>query len=200
MHRFVLLVLSIIATVYSGLTMGKNMVKEPATMPSAQPDAVGVLNFSVKDIDGNEKNLADYRGKVVMIVNVASKCGNTKQYAALEKIYQNYKDRGLVILGFPANQFGGQEPGSEAQIKEFCTSKYQVTFPMMSKVIVKGEGKHPLYKYLTEPSTAGELAGEIEWNFQKFLVDRSGRVFARFAPKLPPDDPSVLAAIEKALR
>ncbi len=168
-------------------------------MPASTTQPAGPLNFTMKDIDGNEKNLADYRGKVVMLVNVASKCGNTKQYAALEKLYEKYKDQGLVVVGLPANQFGGQEPGSEAEIKEFCTSKYNVTFPMMAKIIVKGEGKHPLYKYLTEQPTAGDFAGEIEWNFQKFVVDRSGQVFARFAPKLSPEDPSVVAAIEKAL-
>ncbi len=167
-------------------------------MPSAS-ETPAVLDFVMKDIDGKDKNLADFKGKVVMFVNVASRCGNTKQYAPLEKLYQTYKDRGLVIVGFPANQFGGQEPGSDEEIKAFCTGKYNVTFPIMSKIVVKGEGIHPLYKFLTEKETDGEFAGEIEWNFAKFLIDRSGKVFARFDPKQSPDTPQVVRAIEAAL-
>jgi glutathione peroxidase len=180
----------------------KNTVKEPSAPSTTQPapDYKGPLSFTVKDIDGKEVNLADYRGKVVMILNVASRCGNTKQYTALEATYQKYKDKGLVIIGFPANNFGGQEPGTEQDIKTFCSSKYNVTFPMMSKISVKGEDKHPLFKYLTEQPTAGEeFAGEVDWNFGKFLVDRNGQVYARFAAGTTPDSAQVVEAIEKGL-
>jgi glutathione peroxidase len=136
---------------------------------------------------------------VVMLVNVASKCGYTKQYTPLQSVYQKYADKGFVILGFPANNFGGQEPGTEEQIKEFCSSKYNVTFPLMSKISVAGEDKHPLYKFLTEEQTGKDFAGEIGWNFTKFLVDRNGNLIGRFATKTSPDEPAVTAAIEKAL-
>jgi glutathione peroxidase len=132
-------------------------------------------------------------------VNVASKCGYTKQYKPLQSVYQKYADKGFVILAFPANNFGGQEPGTEEQIKEFCSSKYNVTFPLMSKISVAGEDKHPLYKFLTEDQTGKDFAGEIGWNFTKFLVDRNGNLIGRFATKTSPDEPAVTAAIEKAL-
>ena len=135
---------------------------------------------------------------VVLLVNVASRCGFTKQYAGLEKLYQAYKGDGLVIVGFPANNFGGQEPGSEEEIKAFCSSKYNVTFPMMSKISVKGEDQHPLYDLLTH-KTAEELRGEVGWNFTKFLVDRNGQVFARFGSKTTPEDEKLVAAVQKAL-
>ena len=166
--------------------------------PTTQPDG-GALGFVVKDIDGRDVDLRDYRGKVVLIVNVASRCGYTKQYAGLEALYEKYKDRGLVVVGFPANNFGGQEPGSDAEIKTFCTDKFGVTFPMMSKISVKGDDKHPLYRYLTEPPTAGEFAGEIGWNFTKFLIGPDGRVVARFNSKVDPADPQLVSAVEKAL-
>lgn len=181
---------------------GKDTIKEPTTMPAptgttAKP--ANPLDFVVKDIDGKEVNLSRYRGKVVLIVNVASKCGFTPQYAGLEKLYKTYQDRGLVIIGFPANNFGHQEPGTNEQIKTFCSSKYDVTFPMMSKISVKGSDKAPLYKFLTEAPTAGDFAGEIGWNFTKFLVDRNGNVIARFASATKPQDVNVTGAIEKAL-
>jgi glutathione peroxidase len=180
--------------------LGKELVKEPTTKPAegAAPKA-SPLDFTVKDIDGKDVNLADYKGKVVMIVNVASKCGFTPQYAGLEKLYQSYKDKGFVILGFPANNFGGQEPGSNEQIKQFCSSKYDVTFPMMSKISVAGGDQAPLYRYLTEESTDGDFAGPIGWNFNKFLIDRNGQVFGRFSSKTKPQDSQVTEAIEKAL-
>src|SRR5688572_26612079 len=178
--------------------MGKDVIKEPnAAAPTTQP-AQSPLTFTVKDIDGKDYELAQLKGKVVMLVNVASKCGLTKQYAGLEKLYEKYKDRGLVIVGFPANNFGGQEPGSEEEIKQFCSTKYNVTFPMMSKISVKGENQHPLYDLLTH-NTPEEFRGEIGWNFTKFLVDRNGQVFARFASKTTPEDEQLVAAVEKAL-
>ena len=183
--------------------LGGDVIKDPSAAAAATAGGTtqpaGPLDFAVKDIDGNDVKLADYKGKVVLIVNVASKCGNTPQYKALEKLYTTYKDKGFVILGFPANNFAGQEPGSDQQIKQFCTAKYDVTFPMMSKISVKGEDKAPIYKYLTEKATDGDFAGDIEWNFTKFLVDRNGNVMARFFNRTQPDDKKVIGAIEKAL-
>jgi glutathione peroxidase len=162
--------------------------------------ATGPLDFKMKDIDGKEVDLAKtYKEKVVLIVNVASKCGLTPQYAELEKLYETYKARGLVILGFPANEFGAQEPGTNAEIKEFCTSSYKVSFPMFEKIVVKGEGIHPLYKFLTEKESDPAFAGEIKWNFTKFLVGRDGKLAARFEPKTKPSEKEVVDAIEKAL-
>lgn len=158
-----------------------------------------VLDFTVKNIDGKDVNLSDYHGKVVMIVNVASKCGLTPQYEGLQAAYEKYKDKGFVVLGFPANEFGKQEPGTNEEIKAFCTTNYSVTFPMFSKIVVKGEGIHPLYKFLTSKETNPEYAGEIGWNFAKFLIGRDGKVVARFDPRTPPDDEKVTQAIEQAL-
>ena len=132
-------------------------------------------------------------------MNVASKCGFTPQYAGLESLYKKYADQGLVIIGFPANNFGHQEPGTDAEIKTFCSSKYDVTFPMMSKISVKGDDKAPLYKFLTEEPTAGAFKGDIGWNFTKFIIDRNGNAIARFASKIEPDDKMLVAVVEKAL-
>jgi glutathione peroxidase len=155
-----------------------------------------IYDFTLNSIDGQPTPLAAYKGHVVMLVNVASRCGFTPQYTALESIYEKYKDRGFVIVGIPANNFGSQEPGSNQEIKTFCSSKYSVTFPMMAKVSVKGEDKTPLYQYLT---TTPKTGGEIQWNFTKFLVGPDGQIVARFEPKVTPDSPEVTAAIEKAL-
>lgn len=159
----------------------------------------GPLDFKMKDIDGKDVDLSTYKGKVVMFVNVASKCGLTPQYKALEALYEKHKDEGFVIIGVPANEFGGQEPGSDKEIKEFCTTKYKVSFPMMSKVVVKGDGIDPLYKYLTSKETNGKYAGEITWNFEKFLVNRKGEVVARFEPKVKPDSDEVTKAVTAEL-
>ncbi len=156
--------------------------------------ASSIYDFTLNSIDGKPTPLAEFKGKVVLLVNVASKCGFTPQYAGLEKLYEQYKDRGFVIVGVPANNFGGQEPGTNEEIKTFCSRNYNVSFPMMSKVSVKGDDKTPLYQYLTESS-----GGEIKWNFTKFLVDKNGKVVARFEPKVTPDSPEVTSAIEKAL-
>lgn len=172
-----------------------DVIKEPTT----EAAKAGPLSFTAKDIDGKEVKLSDFKGKVVLFVNVASKCGNTPQYKPLEAMYEKYKEQGLVVVGFPANEFNKQEPGTDAQIKEFCQATYKVAFPMMSKVVVKGEGIHPLYQYLTDSKTNGDFAGDIQWNFQKFIVDRNGNTIARISPKTQPDDPKVIAAIEKAL-
>ena len=158
-----------------------------------------VYEFTLNSIDGQPAPLAAYKGKVVMLVNVASRCGFTPQYEALEAVYEKYKDRGFVIVGIPANNFGAQEPGTNQEIKTFCSSKYHVTFPMMAKVSVKGEDQTPLYQYLTDKSSNPQTGGEIQWNFTKFLVGPEGRVIIRFESKVKPDAAEVTAAIEKAL-
>jgi glutathione peroxidase len=159
-----------------------------------------IYNFTVTDIDGNEVMLSEYQGKVMLIVNVASQCGYTPQYEGLQKIYEEYRDMGLVILGFPANNFGNQEPGSNEEIKEFCSLNFGVTFPMFAKISVKGADIHPLYQYLTAEESNPKFAGEISWNFNKFLVDPSGKIIARFESKDKPESEKVLQAIEMALK
>jgi glutathione peroxidase len=158
-----------------------------------------LYDFSMKDIDGNNVKLSDYKGKTVLIVNVASFCGYTKQYAPLEQLYTQYKDKGLVILGFPANDFGAQEPGTDTEIKEFCSTKYNVTFPMFSKVTVKGADKHPLFVWLTSGGGDAALAGEIGWNFEKFLVGPDGRLVARYETRTEPMSETVKSDIERSL-
>jgi glutathione peroxidase len=177
-----------------------------------------IQELPLKTISGEDKTLGDYAGKVLLVVNVASKCGLTPQYEGLEKLYADKRDQGLVVLGFPANDFGAQEPGTNAEIQDFCTTNFGVDFPMFSKIAVTGPEQHPLYKALTEAypkalSTPGNdfrarLQGfgrtpnpepGVLWNFEKFLIDRSGKVVGRFAPDTPPNDPALVAAIDKAL-
>ncbi|HWE37097.1 MAG TPA: glutathione peroxidase [Isosphaeraceae bacterium] len=157
-----------------------------------------MLKFQMKDIDGKPVDLAKYKGDVLLVVNVASQCGLTPQYKGLEAVYEKYKGQGFEVLGFPANEFGSQEPGSNEEIKSFCTGKYNVTFPMFSKIVVKGDGIDPLYKYLTA-GTDPKFHGEIPWNFTKFLVNRKGEVIARFSPKDTPESEKVVKTIEAAL-
>jgi glutathione peroxidase len=161
--------------------------------------AASVYDFTMKSIDGQPVSLKTYSGKVVLLVNVASRCGFTPQYAGLEALYEKYKDRGLVIVGIPANNFGSQEPGTNDEIKKFCSSKYNVSFPMMAKVSVLGDDKTPLYQFLTDKSQDPQFGGDIKWNFTKFLVDRKGNLVARFEPNVTPDSPEVQTAIESAL-
>lgn len=163
---------------------------------SAAPEA-SVLDFTMKRLDGTEQKLGDYRGQVLLLVNVASKCGLTPQYDGLEALYEKYRTRGFAVLGFPANDFAGQEPGSDGEIASFCRSTYGVEFPMFSKITVKGEGQHPLYRKLT--SLPAPVGGEVQWNFQKYLVDRRGEVVAKFDPRTAPDDPGLVAKIEELL-
>jgi glutathione peroxidase len=162
--------------------------------------ARSVYNFTLKSIDGKPVSLSEYHGKVLLLVNVASKCGFTPQYAGLESLYEKYKDRGLVIVGIPANNFGGQEPGTNEEIKKFCSNKYNVSFPMMSKVSVLGEDKTPLYAFLTDKSVNPQIGGDIKWNFTKFLFDRNGKPVARFEPNVTPDSPQVISAVESTLK
>jgi glutathione peroxidase len=158
-----------------------------------------VYDFTLNSIDGQPTSLSTFKGKVLMLVNVASRCGYTPQYAGLEALYEKYKDRGFVIVGIPANNFGGQEPGTNQEIKTFCTAKYHVSFPMMSKVSVKGDDITPLYQFLTDKSTHPDTGGDIGWNFTKFLVGPDGKVIARFDSKVEPQSPEVSSAVEKAL-
>jgi glutathione peroxidase len=167
--------------------------------PPAASEAKSVYDFTLKSIDGQPTPLSEYHGKVLLLVNVASRCGFTPQYTALESIYEKYKSRGLVIVGVPANNFMGQEPGTNEEIKTFCSKKYNVSFPMMSKLSVKGDDQTPLYQYLTSKSANPSFGGEIKWNFTKFLFDRNGNPVARFEPATTPDSPEVIAAIESAL-
>ncbi len=167
--------------------------------PTSAPPERSVHEFTLKNIDGQDVKLDQYKGKVVMIVNTASRCGLTSQYEGLQKIYDTYKDKGFVVLGFPANNFMGQEPGTEAEIKEFCTLNYKVSFPMFAKVSVKGTDQHPLYTFLTHKDTNPEFSGDIGWNFEKFVLDKNGTTIARFSPRTLPDAPEVIAAIEKGL-
>lgn len=162
--------------------------------------ASSVYDFTLDSIDGKPAPLADYKGKVLLIVNVASRCGFTPQYAALETLFEKYKDRDFVILGFPANNFGGQEPGTNQEIKSFCSRTYHVTFPMYSKISVQGGDQAPLYRFLTDRSLNPSTGGAIQWNFTKFLVDRTGAVVARFEPDVTPDSREVMEAIERTLR
>jgi glutathione peroxidase len=156
--------------------------------------ATSIYEFNLKTIDGAPAPLSAYKGKVVLLVNVASKCGYTPQYAGLEKLYERYKDRGFVIIGIPANNFGAQEPGTNEEIKTFCTRNYSVSFPMMSKVSVKGADMTPLYHYLT-----AQTGGDIKWNFTKFLIDKNGNIASRFESAVTPESAEITHAIEQAL-
>ena len=168
------------------------------TLQIVSATAAGSLyDIPLKDIDGKDTLLKEYKGKVLLIVNVASKCGYTPQYAQLETLYQEYQGEGLVVLGFPCNQFLHQEPGTEADIKAFCTSKYNVTFPMFSKLEVNGKNHHPLYEALT--GTNSPFPGKIGWNFTKFLIGRDGKIINRFSSSVKPGSPEVTKAIEAAL-
>jgi glutathione peroxidase len=164
-----------------------------------EKQAKSVLGFEVKDIDGNAVNLSKYKGEVLMIVNTASFCGNTPQYAGLESLYKKYKAQGFEVLAFPANEFGKQEPGTNTEIKQFCSTKYSTSFPLFSKIVVKGEGIDPLYGYLTSKEANPKTAGPVGWNFAKFLVNRKGEVIARFAPGEKPESEKVVKALEAAL-
>ena len=162
-------------------------------------DAKNLYDFSADRIDGTPARLEEYRGQVVLIVNTASKCGFTRQYDGLQKLYTQYKDQGLVILGFPANNFMNQEPGENSEIAEFCRLNYGVSFPMFAKISVRGKNIHPLFDWLTSKKANPEFAGKISWNFNKFLISREGKVIGRFGSRTEPEDPELAEAIEQAL-
>ncbi len=159
--------------------------------------AESIYDIKLKDIDGKDTTLSAYKGKVILIVNVASKCGFTKQYTGLETIYQKYKDRGFVVLGFPCNQFGGQEPGSNEEIRQFCSSKFNVTFPLFDKLEVNGEKRHSLYDALVGKDSP--FPGDIKWNFTKFLIGKDGKILKRFESSVTPESPGVTEAIDAAI-
>ena len=188
------LVLCTLGLVLGALTQPRSPAAEKgdAKVPAA-------LNFTMNDINGKPVELSQYQGKVVLLVNVASKCGYTPQYRGLEKLYEKYAKDGLVVIGVPANEFGRQEPGTDVEINEFCTSTYHVTFPMMSKAVVKGQGICPLYKFLTSKETDAKFAGDIGWNFEKFLISRSGEVVGRFRSRVTPESEELVKAIEGEL-
>ena len=163
-------------------------------------NAASIYDYTLKSIDGKSTPLSTFKGKVTLLVNVASRCGYTPQYAGLESLYQKHKDQGFVVVGIPANNFMSQEPGTNAEIKTFCKAKYDVQFPMMAKVSVKGSDEIPLYQYLTSTDQNRKTGGEIKWNFTKFLVDRDGNVIARFEPAVTPEDPALVDAVTKALK
>lgn len=185
------------------LAAGWAAFNQPATARAADVEGTNVEqtvhSFTAADIDGREVRLSEYRGKVLLIVNVASRCGFTGQYEGLQALYARFRDRGLVVLGFPSNEFLGQEPGSNEQIKTFCSTTYGVTFPMFSKTNVKGSTAHPLYAWLTDKTAHPDTGGKITWNFNKFLVGRDGRVVARYGSRTTPDDAELVAAVERAL-
>jgi glutathione peroxidase len=188
---------NIAASLLALLTMSGSAGKAVGLEPAPEG---GVYAFTMKSIDGKDVPLSEFKGKVLLFVNVASQCGYTPQYKDLEALYRTYKDRGLVILGFPANNFGRQEPGTDAEIKAFCTTTYDVTFPMFSKISVKGDDQHPLYRYLTSKAANPALAGDVKWNFTKFLVDRNGNVVRRFGSSVKPLSADLVEAIEAALQ
>jgi glutathione peroxidase len=159
-----------------------------------------VYDFTMKDIDGNAISLSKYKGKVLVFVNVASKCGYTPQYENIETFYELYKDKGVVVLGFPANNFFAQEPGTDEEIKTFCTSKYNVTFPMFSKISVKGDDMNPLYQFLTKKELNGVTDNSVKWNFHKIIVDKNGKVVTEFASKIKPSDETFLKTIDDLLK
>ena len=166
---------------------------------SAYAAPKSIYDFTLPLLNGKDAPLADYKGKVVLVVNVASRCGFTPQYTALESIYEKYKDQGFVIIGFPANNFGGQEPGTNEEIAKFCTGKYNVSFPVYGKISVKGDDQAPLYSFLTKDANP-TVVGDIKWNFTKFLVDRQGNVVQRFESPVTPDSPEITGAIEAQLK
>jgi glutathione peroxidase len=188
-----------LAAVLAGSSLAVGSENKPMSDGAAMAGKNMPLHFKMESIDGQPVDLDSYKGQVILLVNTASKCGLTPQYEPLQAIYSKYKDQGFTILAFPANNFGQQEPGGDEQIKEFCSMNYSVTFPLFSKVSVKGDDICPLYQYLTSDETNPGFSGEIPWNFTKFLVDKSGKVVARFEPKTRPDDQAVIAAIEKEL-
>ncbi len=202
---FLLVSLVIACTSCDSETPQENQPSGPAPSGPAdvQAEALAAAKplyaFEMNDIDGKPVKLGQYRGKVLLLVNVASKCGYTKQYAGLQSLYEKYQDKGLVVLGFPANNFGAQEPGTNEEIKTFCTTTFSVTFPMFAKISVKGDDIHPLYAFLTGAGFNPDLAGPIKWNFNKFLVDREGEVTGRYDSKVEPMSEELVADIEKVL-
>lgn len=190
-------VVAIIAIVAGGTIWYRRAAGGKKSTPGGVVESI--YDVEARDIDGKVVSLDQYRGKTLLIVNVASKCRFTPQYEGLQRLYDKYQSRGLVVLGFPANNFAWREPGTDAEIKEFCTSKYNVTFPIFSKISVAGDDIHPLYRYLTDETINPQLGGKVTWNFNKYLVAADGRPVAHFASDLVPESPEIVGAIETAL-
>ena len=184
---------ALVLLAFAGAAQGQGT---PAPAPTPEVKPMSVLSTTVQSIDGKPVNLQTYEGKVLLVVNTASQCGFTPQYSGLQKLYETYSPKGFVILGFPSNDFGAQEPGTDEEIHAFCSKNFGVTFPMFSKVAVLGDAKTPLYRALTSDAKA---PGEVKWNFEKFLIGKDGTVAARFSSKTTPDDPLLLAAIDREL-
>jgi len=193
--------LALAASAAAGAVPDEKMAQEKDTEEATKErGAMPALRFKMKDIDGGDRDLREFGGNVILIVNTASECGLTPQYEGLEKVYEEKKDQGFTLLAFPANNFGGQEPGTDEQIKKFCTeTKYSVTFPLFSKVSVKGEDKCELFSYLTSKDAGHDHGGEIRWNFNKFLIGRTGEVIGRFSPMTKPSDGKLIKAVDEAL-
>ena len=191
-------VVAIIAVVAGGTIWYRRASGGKKSTPGGVVESI--YDVEARDIDGKVVSLDQYRGKTLLIVTVASKCRFTPQYEGLQRLYDKYQSRGLVVLGFPANNFAWREPGTDAEIKEFCTSKYNVTFPIFSKISVAGDDIHPLYRYLTDETINPQLGGKVTWNFNKFLIDRAGQPIARFDSSDRPDSEKVVQAVENALR
>ncbi len=185
--------------VFGAILAGGLLYVVPARAEESEKKVPDALNFKMKMLDGKEADLSKYAGKVILVVNVASKCGLTPQYEQLQTLHEKYADKGLAIVGFPCNQFGAQEPGTPDEIREFCQANYGVTFDLFAKIDVNGEEACPLYKYLTSLDTKPKGEGKISWNFEKFIIGRDGKVLARFEPKTKPDDPSLVKLIETQL-
>lgn len=179
--------------------LGTSLLFAPAAGSAGTPPPRSVLDFTVRSIDGTDVPLSSYRGKVLLLVNVASQCGYTPQYKDLEALFRRYRDQGFMVLGFPANNFGEQEPGTDEEIREFCTATYGVTFDMFSKISVKGDDQHPLYRFITTQGGDSTVTGEVKWNFQKYLVGRDGRVLGRYLSRVKPLSDELTGAVEKAL-
>lgn len=197
-HLFLFLALMLTATTVSAADAKKQSALDRFKPAAAETAKDPILDVPLKDIDGKDTSLAAYKGNVLLLVNVASRCGNTPQYADLQALHEKFKDQGLVVIGIPCNDFGAQEPGTNEEIKAFCSSKYKVTFPMLDKIHVKGPERHPLYTALTGEGSA--FPGDVKWNFGKFLIGRDGKPIQRIEPKTKVTDPAVIASIEDALK
>jgi glutathione peroxidase len=199
MRPLVVCAAAVLAVACSSERRAGDPAKEKPVVTSHRTDLGAVWQTPLQTLQGEPTTLAAHQGKAVLVVNVASQCGLTPQYAQLEALQQRYAGKGFTVVGFPCNQFGGQEPGSAEEIAEFCSSTYGITFPMMEKIEVNGEGRHPIYAALTPVPDAAGHQGDIRWNFEKFLIGADGASVTRFSPKTTPDDPTVIAAIEQAL-
>lgn len=198
MKHLALLFSMVIIFSYTGCQGSGN--ESTASAQSTQQTVKDIYGFTMKDIDGNDVSLSKYKGKVVVIVNVASKCGLTPQYKDLQAFYEKYQSKGVVVLGFPANNFLSQEPGSNSEIKSFCSANYGVSFDMFSKISVKGKDIHPLYQYLTEKSVNGKMDAPVSWNFQKFVIGKDGVLVQSFNPRTPVTEAEFIELIEKLIR